>query len=305
MSSNDLEAATDELEDLPPFEDPEPEEAADETVESEAEEATEASEGTEESPDGVESGPDLSQFPEETRDAITKYAQSIGDERVGTLESGYTQKLQQAAELQKGFDEFNRALEEHPELVLQQVQKFVEESGKKAPEAPPEPGPMPEPEEGYIDAAKFAEWQAKSVAHERWQRQQEIAALKAETDQQLKPLLTANQQAVAVQAERAIQEQLSVDDDTFGEVKTLAAEVRGDAQKAWALVNEVVLLRKAAAGKETASQAKAREQIRGSEERPGLPGTGTRKPAPRPTGDDTLDLANELEAEGVEFPEGH
>ena len=196
-------------------------------------------------------------------------------------------------------------MQENPDLIIQELQKLAAERGKEVPKPPPDPGPMPEADEfGNVDAKAFADWTAKREALLRYETKQLLSEQRQEIESRLEPVLTRDQRMAALEREALIRQHTQADDDTFAQMKAVADSARKDPMTAWSLIKEVVSLRKQLAGTAAATKKKINEQIRGSEERSGLPGTGARKPRPRPTGNFVKDIDAELKADGIEFPEG-
>ena len=119
------------------------------------------------------------------------------------------------------------------------------------------------------------------------------------------PALETTQRLQAQQRAAALQKDLEVEDGEFAEIMAEAQKTRGDPAASWGSMKELVRLRKENAALKDGKATTAREQIAGSEEKSGLPSTGKRKAAPRPSGDIKKDVDASLKHDGVEFPKGH
>ena len=317
MSDQDLPAeeaveteVADPMDDLPPFPEEEqesPEEEETEEAEAPAEEQVdEETEGSEEAPaedaGEADAAPDLSSIPEEHRAA----AQAVAAQQVAELQRGYDEKLKEAAEIRKSHEtveQFEERFQKDPHGLIKDLQDMVADA------APPDDDPEPEkpgatPDE-YATAEDTSKWILKNEAHREWRTRKLLQEQEKRIMDQVSPALETTQRLQAQQRAAALQKDLEVEDGEFAEIMAEAQKTRGDPAASWGSMKELVRLRKENAALKDGKATTVREQIAGSEEKSGLPSTGKRKAAPRPSGDIKKDVDASLKHDGVEFPKGH
>ncbi|MCP4493360.1 MAG: hypothetical protein GY820_39550 [Gammaproteobacteria bacterium] len=286
-----------ELEEDPSPVEPEVEPAPPEegTVEDPAEEAQEVEEGTEpSSPPATESVPDFSTIPDEYQEAAKREAQRLSDKRVADLQRQWEPKLEAA----KSAEDFNERWEKDPQAVMEWFKARLPQESKE-PDAPPDPGPMPNP---IDDPDGNAQWWEARLAQQQHENDQKLAAVKQEAMQQVQPAIEMAKESAVLKQRREIQTMLEVDATDFSEIEAEAAKVAGDPAASWSLIKEVHALRKEKQGRAKAEREASEEARRGAEEKPGLSRTGARKLRHQPTGDVRRDVSAEIEEEFPDLP---
>jgi hypothetical protein len=278
---------------------PEPDEGS---VEDQDEEAPEEAEGAGDTPPEADDGvPDLSMFPEEHREAAKKYAKATGDARVSELTQSWQEKIKAAKQAADEATTAKQKLEEDEQAFTKDAPGYIrsliakaQESGLLVEQGPPDPGPFPD---DPMDTEAVNQWAAAHEAKVKWDAEKLVEERTREQDKKLAPLESMLQQFQTVQQIKADQQNLKADDDEMAEIVKLFNEAQ-DRPAALKMLHELVRLRKASGKKKVA----AAEAKKGTEERAGLPRTGSRRARPRPTGDHMKDTIRELEADGVEIP---
>lgn len=299
-----------------PFEDtPEVETPPEETPEAAAPEkppegtaGNEAAEASKKPEDGIaapaapatdDDAPDLSAVPEQLREVVRQY----GDKRVAKLQSSWQDRLSKAAAL----DKFNERFKTDPEGLKRDFLALYEEThGKPAEGTPPpdaeptDPGTdIPDPVED--PKAYRAYWQA----FRRWndyRLEKAVAEREAKVRKEIEPAVALAKQTAAIAKMKSIQAEIKASDEEMSEVLKLADDARTDPNKGFALIAEVVRLRKELSKAKDSKTKVAADAARGMEEKPGLPRAGAVRQKPKPTGNLTRDIAAELAHEGVPFP---
>ncbi len=317
MSDQDLPAdaaveteVADPMDDLPPFPEEEqetPDEEQTEEADADAEEQVdEETEGSEEAPaedaGEADAAPDLSSIPEEYRET----AQAVAARQVADLQRSYEQKLQEAAEHRKSHETveaFEQRLQDDPKGLIADLQGIIaEEQPADTDPEPEKPGDLPNE---YATAEETAKWILKDRQHAEWRTRQLLKQQEEKIMSTVAPALETTQRLQAQAQAASLKQQLKVEDDEFDEIMAEAQKTRGNPEQSWASMKELVRLRKENAALKSGKVEKTREQIRGSEEKSGLPSTGQRKAPPRQTGDIKKDVDASLKHDGVEFPKGH
>jgi len=293
----EAEAVTDDFSDLV-YEEESPVPAPEEQVEEEATEPSEEPEGQAEAPKGTNDVPDLSLFPEDIREQVKRYT----DVHVGRLQKTWQEKLEEAADVRKKVDaltekaayvdQFNERVEKDPAGVIRDLQEILKQKGVTHPE---DPGPPPDLLE---DPGAFQKWVVERDTYREWQYESKLAAQKAAYEEQLSPIQALHQKAQREQALSGIKQSIGADDDEWNEIVRMESELSKDNLAAIRAMHELVRLRKGA----TKKTDRVKEALKGTEERAGLPRTGSRA-KPTPTGNAMKDALAELQAEGIEYPD--